>query len=139
MSGNLADPVMQPTPARPSEGQSFYDRLMSLRLRHEFYGDELCPDFEIVPTAPTQAMMSLFGLIARPRRGGIDIIYQTDRFDGLVRYLHEDRRRRREAAAKSSADMDTSYRGSWSRLTFTLTLKNELFANFTAIPFPMPE
>jgi hypothetical protein len=121
-----------------ADGEASYERLMSLMLRHEFYGGEPCPDFAIAPTGPTQALMSTLGLIARPRRGGIDIIYHTSRCAGIVRYLHEERKLRQDAQATHAGDRDTSYKGSWSRLTFTLSLKNDLFANFTAIPLPMP-
>ena len=129
--------ALQPAAIRPSENLTFYDRLMSLTLRHDFYGDALCADFEIAPTAATRVLMSQLGLMARPRRGGIDIIYQTGRAEGLVRYLYDERKRRKDAKDTSPEDRQTSFKGSWTRLTFTLVLRNELFANFSAIPLPM--
>jgi hypothetical protein len=137
MTTDLADPVTEPAARAPQSGAS-YQRLMSLTLRHEFYGGAPCTDFAIAPTAPTQALMSSLGLIARPRRGGIDIIYHTGRCAGIVRFLHEERRLRQDARTKHAGDRETSYKGSWTRLTFTLSLTNDLFANFTAIPLPMP-
>lgn len=136
MAGELADPVMQPAPTRlVADG---YDRLMSLTLRHEFYGGDLCADFDISPTVPTQALLSQFGLLWRPLPGGIVVLYQTRRSEALVRYLLDERKSRKEAQNAPSGDKHTTFTGAWTRLTFTLTLKNDLFSNFTAIPFAMP-
>lgn len=136
MATDLAD--LADLAKHAAEGQPSYARLMSLTLRHEFNDGEPCTDFAIAPTGPTQALMSTLGLIARPRRGGIDIIYHTGRCAAIVRSLHDERRLRKDGRTTHAYDRERSHKGSWTRLTFTLTLKNELFANFTAIPLPMP-
>jgi hypothetical protein len=72
----------------PSAGQVAYDRLMTLTLRHDFYGaGATCPDFAIAPTAATQTLLRNLRLIAKPRRAGIDIFYHTGNAAALLRYF----------------------------------------------------
>jgi hypothetical protein len=134
-----SDPVMKPAAFRPPDTQVFYDRLMSLTLRHDFYDGDLFEDFTIVPTIPTLTLLHNLGLIARLRPAGIDILYHTGRSAAILRYLYN-RRDRRPAEKRPDLDVSADYNkpstygGCWSRLTLALFLQNSLFSNFTALP-----
>jgi hypothetical protein len=131
-----SDPVTKPAAFRPPDTQVFYDRLMSLTLRHDFYDGDLFEDFAILPTIPTLTLLHNLGLIARLRPAGIDILYHTGQSAAILRYLH-DRRDHRPAEKRSDlADYNkpSTYGGCWSRLTLALMLQNSLFSNFTALP-----
>jgi hypothetical protein len=110
-----------------------YERLMSLSVRHDFYGRSgLCRDFVITPTAATQTLLRRLGLVARPRAGGFDVFYHGGRAAALVRHLCNRRDDHRQAGPP---DLDRIKSSSWDRLTLTFTLDNHLFTNFTEMPF----
>ncbi len=120
---------------RPSPNQLVrYERLMSLSVRHDFYGATgACSDFVVVPTVSTQALMRNLGLIAKPRRDGIDILYYNGRAAAMRRYLWN--RRKDHQSGWSELDLPRMQTGSWARLTLAFTLDNPLFTNFTEMPF----
>src|SRR5689334_11954090 len=120
-------------PDRPSAGQVYYDRLMSVTMRHEFYGGAECSDLAIEPTTATQVLLRNLRLIAKPRRTGIDILYRTGHAAAMLRYFLEARGRRRRGA-RSRFDLPRMGKGSWSRLTLAFELRNPLFVNFTGMP-----
>jgi len=110
-----------------------YERLMSVSVRHDFYGRSgLCRDFVITPTAATQTLLRNLGLVAKPRPGGFDVFYHGSRAAALVRHLCN---RRDDHQRPGSLDLPRIQSSSWSRLTLTFTLDNQLFTNFTEMPF----
>jgi hypothetical protein len=112
-----------------------YERLISLSVRHEFYGAaHACPDFAITPTASTNTLLRNLGLIAKPRSDGIDIYYHTGRTAQILQYLWKRRRDHRDAHS-SEFDLPRIGTASWTRLTLAFTLDNPLFTNFTDMPF----
>ena len=122
----LGDPVAAPATA-PAVLRR-YERLMSLTVRHDFYGDGAsCSDFAIVPTAATQTLLQNLQLIAKPRPTGIDVLYCTPNGPAILRHLWDHRHRRRTEEQDARG-------GSWTRLAFTFTLRNPLFTNFTDMP-----
>lgn len=129
-----SDPAARPAPTAPQLRQVRYERLMSLTVRHEFHGlADACSDFTIVPTAATQALLQNLRLIAKPRRGGIDVFYHTGQAAALLRHL-KDRRDGHNHGASSSYDRPRLRTASWTRLTFLFTLGNAAFTSFTDIP-----
>src|SRR5436305_15288484 len=85
----MVDRVDRVDSADPELPKQFrYERLMSLSVRHDFYGRSgLCRDFVIAPTAATQTLLRNLGLIARPRPGGFDVFYHSSRAAAIVRHL----------------------------------------------------
>jgi hypothetical protein len=136
---NSAAPEHPPSIATPKRAMDGYECLMSVTVKHDFYGTDAhgtpksCPDFVIEPTRPSQSLIHYLGLIARRRRDGIDILYRPKHSDGIIRYLWQ-RRHRRIRADRSEFDLPSARDGCWSRLGLTFTLRNDLFANFTDIP-----
>lgn len=105
-----------------------YARLMQVEIQHGYYAnaesDGACPDFNAQPTPPTQKFMRSLGLIFFPEAAGFSILYDINRSEGLFDYL-----RRQGMAPKGS--VKPQY---WTRLSFTLSLNNLTFINFTEIP-----
>jgi hypothetical protein len=112
-----------------------YERLMSLSVRHDFYGPAgLSRDFVITPTAATQILLRNLGLVAKPRPGGFDVFYHSSRAAAIVRHLCN----RRDDHGTHPFDLRRRLKSSsWDRLTLTFTLDNPLFTNFTEMPFDM--
>lgn len=54
-----------------------YQPLFSLELRHDYYADGLCPDFDIVPTARTQQLLANYRCILRPYAYGVRVLTQV--------------------------------------------------------------
>jgi hypothetical protein len=113
-----------------------YERLMSLSVRHDFYGHSgLCPDFVITPTAATQILLRNLGLVAKRRPGGFDVFYHGSRASAIVRYLWNRRDDHQDYQRRGHFDLPRMTSSSWDRLTLTFTLDNPLFTNFTELPF----
>ncbi|MBR1218529.1 hypothetical protein JQ557_11050 [Bradyrhizobium sp. U87765 SZCCT0131] len=129
-----SDPPAHPAPSPPPPGLARYERLMSLTVRHEFLGlTETCSDFNIVPTDATQALLRNLRLIAKPRRGGIDVFYHTGQAAALLRHLLGRRHSHREGTP-FTLDRPRLRTASWTRLTFLFTLENPAFTNYTEMP-----
>jgi hypothetical protein len=127
----MVDRVLSPDPELPRQFR--YERLMSLSVRHDFYGPAgLCRDFVIAPTAATQILLRNLGLVAKPRPGGFDVFYHSSRAGAIVRHLCN---RRDDHGFEPLFDLDRLKSSSWDRLTLTFTLDNPLFTNFTEMPF----
>ena len=126
----MMDRVHSADPELP--GQFRYERLLSLSVRHDFYGPSgLCPDFVITPTAATQILLRNLGLVAKPRPAGFDVFYHSSRAAAIVRHLCN----RKEDHRPGRSDLHRLKSSSWGRLTLTFTLDNDLFTNFTEMPF----
>jgi hypothetical protein len=89
-----------------------YNTLFSINLRHNYYTNGLCPDFDIVPTAECQANLRRFGLGAK-RIGGVLLVY----FEQSV------------ATAKPRLKLTD-----WTRFSFMMQLKQFDFYNYTVLP-----
>jgi len=126
----LGEKIVKPAD-QTSSALARYERLMSLTVRHDFYGEgAACPDFAITPTAATHTLLQNLKLLAKPRRAGIDILYCTRDAAAMLRYFW-DRRDRRQPG---TYDLARVGQGSWSRLALAFTLRNPLFTNFTEMP-----
>lgn len=105
-----------------------YARLMQVEIQHGYYVNAesggACPDFNAQPTPPTQKTMRSLGLIFFPEAAGFSILYDTNKAEGLYGYL-----RRQGMTPQGSARAEY-----WTRLSFTLSLNNLNFVNFTDIP-----
>jgi hypothetical protein len=124
-------------PADRPRGQIRYERLISLSVRHDFYGaGKACPDFAITPTASTKTLLRNLGLIAKPRRDGIDVLYFTGRTAAILRYLWN-RKHDHQTSHWSEFDLPRMRSASWTRLTLAFRLDNPLFTNFTEMPSPV--
>jgi hypothetical protein len=133
MDSDPATHPVLPSADRRSK-QVRYERLMSLSVRHDFYGaTQACADFVIAPTASTKTLLQNLGLIAKPRHDGIDILYYSGRAAALRRYLWN--RRQDHQSEWSEPDLPRIRTGSWARLALAFTLDNPLFTNFTEMPF----
>lgn len=111
-----------------------YERLMQVSLRHTYYNasGELCPDFVAAPTQSSMDLMASLGLLFRQEGAGFSVLLnrnhgKSDRFGrpwgSAVSWVQS----RRALASPFHA-------GPWARLSFTLTTKNSMFVNFTAMP-----
>jgi hypothetical protein len=127
----MVDRVDSADPELPEQFR--YERLMSLSVRHDFYGRSgLCRDFVITPTAATQILLRNLGLVAKPRPAGFDVFYHSSRAAAIVRHLCN---RRDDHQRPGPFDLPRMQSSSWQRLTLTFTLDNPLFTNFTEMPF----
>ena len=124
LRGNARVPA-PPAPfgeARPGQSSRrlFYLPLARVQVRHEYYDATggACPDFTVRPTAWTAALMHRLGLLFRQEEAGFTVLYNHLREDDLLRYI--------EANRVGSEP--------WTRLCFSLTLRNPLFVNFTDLP-----
>src|SRR4029079_7486692 len=99
---------------------TYYRRLARVSLRHGYYraSGGACPDLAVRPTAWTAARMRTLGLLFRAEEAGFSVLYDELRERQLLDFL------RREQGP----------RGAWTRLCFTLSLRNPWFVNFTALP-----
>jgi hypothetical protein len=130
--------VMRPANRLPPKDLKYFDRLLSITVRHEYYaagssGFGLCPDLVMVPTRETQVLLRNLGLLLRPRAAGVDILYNTGGAAAIIRHLWTQQDRRGSAPISPLDNPRVRY-GSWSRLTFTFAISNPLFTNFTKTP-----
>lgn len=109
-----------------SAQQLYYARLLRVSISHTYYNlsNDECPDFTISPTPATSALLRSLGLLFKSEPAGFSILYNEQRRSDLANYLKGSR---------------TSPPGSevWPRLSFTLSLNNPYFVNFTDIPFDL--
>jgi hypothetical protein len=89
-----------------------YNTLFRINLKHNYYANGLCPDFDIVPTAECQVNLRRFGLGAK-QIGGILVVY----FE--------------QSPATSKPRLKLA---DWTRFGFTLQLRQYAFYNYTVLP-----
>jgi hypothetical protein len=89
-----------------------YNTLFSINLKHNYYANGLCPDFDIVPTAECQVNLRRFGLGAK-QIGSVLVVY----FE--------------QSPASSKPRLTLN---DWTRFGFTLHLKQYAFYNYTVLP-----
>jgi hypothetical protein len=99
----------------------YYERLARVSIRHAYYNASAgsCPDFDIIPTPTSAALMGDLGLLFRYEKTGFSVLYDVSRTDVLLDYLARQGRETRQC---------------WTRLSFTLRLNNPYFINFTDVP-----
>jgi hypothetical protein len=105
----------------PRPRKFYYERLMQVFIRHTYYNAtaDACPDFDISPTPASATLMSDLGLLFRYEKTGFSVLYDVARADVLMDYLE----RQGDEAQQC-----------WTRLSFTFTLNNPYFINFTDVP-----
>lgn len=54
-----------------------YQPLFSLEMRHDYYADGMCPDFDIVPTARTQQLLANYRCVLQPFAWGLRVMTQV--------------------------------------------------------------
>jgi hypothetical protein len=89
-----------------------YNTLFSINLRHNYYANGLCPDFDIVPTAECQAFMRRFELGAKLLGGVLLVYFEESVATGKPRVKVED----------------------WLPFRFVMQLKQSAFYNYTVLP-----
>ena len=104
----------------------YYARLMRVSVSHNYYNlsDDQCPDFTFSPTPATGALMRSLGLLFKSEPTGFSVLYNEQRRSDLAHYLR--------STTTSAPGVEV-----WPRLTFTLSLNNPYFINFTDIPFDL--
>lgn len=105
----------------PSPRRLYYERLAQVLIRHTYYNAsaDSCPDFDVSPTPASAALMGDLGLLFRHEKTGFSVLYDVARADVLLDYL-----------ARQGGETHQC----WTRLSFTLTLNNPYFINFTDVP-----
>ncbi|HEX7288873.1 MAG TPA: hypothetical protein VF532_22000 [Candidatus Angelobacter sp.] len=105
----------------------YYERLMQVVVRHTYYPGPAfaCPDFKVIPTPDSAALMQDLGLQFLVEPCGFSIVYDTARKDDLFSYLRR-QARRGELPAPREEEV-------WTRISVVLALKNMSFINFTRI------
>lgn len=105
----------------PRPRKLYYERLARVMVRHTYYNAsaDSCPDFDISPTPTSAALMGDLGLLFRYEKTGFSVLYDETRADVLLDYL-----------ARQGGEGQQC----WTRLSFTLTLNNPYFINFTDVP-----
>lgn len=137
--GKRAAPPAAPAgPAEaPSEGAGYFP-FIRVNVRHEFFNRAklnlakgVCDELDIQPTPQTRRRLALFGMIARCRPDGIDVVW--DRVRANQAGAQFARIATRPAMVDSLRRLLTE-----PPLLFTVALTNPRFANFTAMPSDFP-
>lgn len=99
----------------------YFQRLMQVTVRHTYYNgeDDLCLDFQVLPTPSTASLMHSIGLVFKEEPGGFSVFYNTREEQDLIQYLER--------------QTDPGVPGIWTRLSFVFVLTNQFFVNFTNI------
>lgn len=124
--------------AAAGTGRRGYFTFIRIDVRHGFFNrsNGICDELDIQPTRETRKRLALFGLMARCRADGIDLLWT---------YAHRDLAAAKLApivdllATQSPAGREKSAKLSGEQLfgmplLFTVALANPRFANFTAMP-----
>jgi len=90
-----------------------YNKFGSIRFMHEYYADEICKDFVVQPTTSTLRKLSKYGLLSRNLSNGGILLYEATDDIGTPKFPVDEE----------------------LKLTFTFSLKNSLFPNFTDVTF----
>lgn len=118
--------------------RSEYFRFVSIDVRHGFFNHTggVSGLVAVRPTAETRRRLALYGLIARPRPDGIDLLWTTALRDqavaqlvplvNLIAAIPE--------AERAKVVESIGYQLFGPPLFFTVSLSNPLFANFTQMP-----
>jgi hypothetical protein len=101
-----------------------YVQLFGLEITHTYYteNDGRCPDFTVSPTPSTRSLMTMLGIAYRADVAGFSVFIQRGKVPDLLAYLRKN---------QHTQGGGTAY---WARLTFSMSLRNPLFVNITALP-----
>lgn len=115
-----------PQPASPSRSTSKAAPpgtavLFTVQIRHSFYNlqDKRCPDFTVVPTSDCAALANRLGIFIQVAADGFRVCAPQSRIPAIT-----------DAIRRGAADG----KGCWTRLTYSLLLRNPAFYGFTALP-----
>ncbi|MCD2324186.1 hypothetical protein LQ953_09200 [Sphingomonas sp. IC-56] len=127
--GRLRAVAPSPPPHEQAE-QGSYVPFASVTVRHGFHNhaDGGCNDLAIEPTPETRRRLRLFGLLARTRIGGIDLLWDAAVRTQAQTLLAEVATRYGSVPAEVQARLFTP------PLLFTCRLLDPRFANFTDLP-----
>ena len=115
-----------------------YFPFIRIDIRHSFCNrtNGVFDELAIRPTPETARQLALFGLVARPRADGIDILWASGLRDRAVAQLgpvvQQIAGLGAAERARSAAALGQTLFG--QALFFTISLSNPLFANFTEMP-----
>lgn len=115
----LGDPPAERGPAGDSQNAHFR-RIIDIRLEHEYYNSAQASghDFIIIPTADTQVLINDLGLLLKIHPDGLTLAVEQGKRRGLLDFI---------AQQRAKGDF-------WSRLAFTVSVKNSQFFNITHLP-----
>ncbi|MBB5710804.1 hypothetical protein [Sphingomonas xinjiangensis] len=119
-----------PPPPAEDAAQGSYRPFASVDIRHGFYNrtSGTCSDIAVEPTPETRRRLTLFGLLARPRIGGIDLFW-----DAAVR-AQAHALLAPIAARDGAISAEIQDRLFTPPLLFACNVANPRFANFTDLP-----
>lgn len=136
VAARAADAVKSASAARLEPGRYF--TFIRIDVRHSFFNSTkgMCDQIAIRPTSATARQLALFGLVARPRPDGIDILWASGLRDRAVAQLRPFMEHIAELPAAEGAQMAEALGQELfgQALFFTISLSNPLFANFTDMP-----
>lgn len=90
-----------------------YNKFFTIRFMHEYYEDGNCKDFIVQPTSSTQNVLTRYGILFKNLSNGCLLLYEATDDIGTPKF---------------PVDEDL-------KLTFTFSLQNSLFLNFTDVTF----
>lgn len=136
VAARAADAVKSASAARLEPGRYF--TFIRIDIRHSFFNrtNGVCDQIAIRPTSATARQLALFGLVARPRPDGIDILWASGLRDRAVAQLRPFMEHIAGLPPAEGAQMAEALGQELfgQALFFTISLSNPLFANFTDMP-----
>lgn len=120
----LADYKIGDRPVRGPTDYHYYEPIMGLSIQSKYDNGEdgLCTDLIAAPTASTATRMRCLGLLLRPLPNGFSVLYDRRSTLGLFQYLER------------NATTVGTRKEYWTRLSFTLTVRDPLFVSSTRFP-----
>jgi hypothetical protein len=134
----IAAPSSTKTVAEPTSASGRYLSFIRIDVRHGFFNHrgEVCDALEIRPTPETRKRLASYGLTARCRPDGIDILWTEGHFESAAESLAQIaalwiRKSGRPAAALADFAGEQLF---GLPLLFTVALTDRRFSSFTALP-----
>lgn len=140
--GAAASGKEAPAPAKAPRTRAGYFPFIRVNVRHEFFNRAkfdlakgVCDELDIQPTPQTRRRLALFGMIARCRPDGLDIVWDRARANQagtqLRRIILDPKSRKARLDSLRRLLVEPP-------LLFTVALANPRFANFTDMPSDFP-
>lgn len=104
---------------KPGGQLSYSVPLYSVQLRHSYYRNGLCPDFQFMPDAASAQLMAQLGMNFRNEQNGFAVYINVKKIPLLYKYIA------RQVAQDARA---------WCWLSFLMVQVNPLFVGLTALP-----
>ncbi|MEA3046049.1 MAG: hypothetical protein QOJ53_381 [Sphingomonadales bacterium] len=130
-------PAYRPPSERPpSKGRYFTFIRVDVRHGHFNRSDGVCNELDIQPSPETRARLAWFGLLARCRPDGVDILWNDTQRDLAAKRLAPmiDLLASAPELARAGLHKLAGEQLFGLPLLFTVSLNNPRFANFTAMP-----